>query len=77
VNIFFREAQLAWPELFPFADGKTLEGAKRLGLPADVSKLASLARTRQNFVRLVSALVRVQLERRQDEVLADARALSK
>jgi hypothetical protein len=77
VNIFFREAQLAWPELFPFADGKALEGAKTLGLPAEVHKLASLVRTRQDFVRLVSALVRVQLERKRDEVLAAALPLSK
>ena len=59
VNIFFRETQLAWPELFPFADDKALASAKQLGLPADAHKLASLVRGRQDFVRLVSALVRV------------------
>lgn len=69
VNIFFREAQLAWPELFPFADERTLESAKKLGLPADVGKLAALVRGRENFVRLVSALVRVQLEHKYDEIL--------
>jgi len=73
VNIFFREAQLAWPELFPFADQKALKGAKELGLPTEVRKLAELVRGRQSFVRLVSALVRVQLEHKQDEVLAAAR----
>jgi endonuclease III len=70
VNIFFREAQLAWPELFPFADDKALASAKKLGLPADSKKLAALIRSRRDFVRLVSALVRVQLEHRHDEILA-------
>jgi hypothetical protein len=73
VNIFFREAQLAWPELFPFADEKALASAKKLGLPTDSEKLRALVRSRRNFVRLVSALVRVQLERKHDEILAAAR----
>ncbi len=42
VNIFFREAQLAWPELYPFADQRTLECARALGLPGDPSSLATL-----------------------------------
>lgn len=73
VNIFFREAQLAWPELFPFADERTLASATRLGLPADTARLAALVRSRRDYVRLVSALIRVQLERRHDEVLTAAR----
>jgi len=73
VNIFFREAQLAWPELYPFADERTLASAKKLGLPADARKLAALARSRRRYVRLVSALIRVQLERKHEEVLAEAR----
>jgi len=72
INIFFREAQLAWPELFPFADEKALASAKKLGLPADPEKLRALARSRLNFVRLMSALVRVQLEHKHDEILAAA-----
>jgi hypothetical protein len=70
INIYFREAQLAWPELFPFADERALASAKKLGLPADSRKLASLVRGRKNFVRLVSALVRVDLEHKHDEILA-------
>ena len=72
VNIFFREAQLAWPELFPFADEKALVSAKKLGLPAEPEKLATLVRTRRDFVRLVSALVRVQLEHRYNEIVVAA-----
>jgi hypothetical protein len=70
VNIFFREAQLAWPELFPFADEKALASAGKLGLPVDSEKLRELVRSRPDFVRLVSALVRVQLEHKHDEILA-------
>lgn len=70
VNIFFREVQLAWPELFPFADQRVLATAKTLGLPADSKKLASLAGGRKDFVKLVSALVRVGLDHKQDEILA-------
>lgn len=72
INIFFREAQLAWPELFPFADEKALASAKKLGFPADSKKLAALVRTRRDFVRLVSALVRVELDHRQEEILTSA-----
>jgi endonuclease III len=68
VNIFFREAQLAWPELFPFADERTLAEAKALGLPATADALRTLVRNRRDYVRLVSALVRVRLEHREDEV---------
>jgi len=67
-NIFFREVQLAWPELYPFADERILDTAKELGLPRDVRKLAALVRRREDFVRLVNALMRVRLERLQDEV---------
>jgi hypothetical protein len=44
VNIFFREAQRAWPQLFPFADERALATAKELGLPANARELASLVR---------------------------------
>lgn len=72
VNIFFREAQLAWPELYPFADARTLASAKALGLPADPKKLAASVRGRRQFVRLVAALIRVELEHKRDEILAAA-----
>lgn len=73
VNIFFREAQLAWPELYPFADARTLASAKALGLPADPAKLAALVRGRRQFVRLVAALIRVELEHKHNEILQAAR----
>ena len=37
-NIFVREAQLAWPELFPFADDRLLEMCAKHGLPSSSAK---------------------------------------
>lgn len=42
-DIFVREVQAVWPETAPFLDGKALQGAERLGLPASPAKLARLA----------------------------------
>lgn len=38
VDIFFREAQLQWEELFPFADKKSLQLAKEHGYPSKNAK---------------------------------------
>jgi hypothetical protein len=40
VDIFFREAQVAWEELFPFLDRPVAQAARRLGLDADPPALA-------------------------------------
>lgn len=61
VDIFFREVQVAWEELFPFADEVVVMAAERLGLGSSVEDLASLVKEAE-FPRLVSALVRVELE---------------
>lgn len=61
-DVFCREVQGAWDELYPFADDRVLGTARELGLPADATGLAELA-SRQDFPRLVAALVRVGLER--------------
>ena len=62
VDIFFREAQLAWEELYPFADRRTRQAAARLGLPTEPEALARLV-PRREFPRLLAALVRTSLER--------------
>lgn len=72
-DIFFREAQVAWPELYPFADKRATETARDLGLPRDATNLAGLVRGRQKFARLVTALIRVQLAGQQDEIRAALR----
>jgi hypothetical protein len=61
VDIFCREAQAVWPELRPYLDKKTLDGAKKVGLPTDEGRLAKLAGG--DVHRLAAALVRVSLDR--------------
>eukprot|EP00891_Asterochloris_glomerata_P004443 jgi/Astpho2/4443/Aster-x1242 len=64
VNIFAREAQAAWEELFPFADERTLGMAKDHGLPGSAEELASLVdNDRHKFVRLLAAIVKAQLRK--------------
>jgi endonuclease III len=74
VDIFFREVQTVWTELFPFADSRVLESAKKLGLPPDARALADLVRGKRRFAQLVAALVRVQLERTHVEILEELAA---
>jgi len=61
VDIFFREAQVTWDELFPFMDRRSKEGARALGLPDDPVELLELCE-RDDYPRLVAGLVRAQLE---------------
>ena len=67
VDIFFREVQVAWEELVPFADRRALKSAERLGLPADTKGLAKLV-DRHDFARLIAALVRTELAGDHDAV---------
>jgi hypothetical protein len=67
VDIFFREVQVAWEELVPFADRRALDAAGRLKLPKDARKLAKLAGDK-DYPRLVAALVRVELDDDYDAV---------
>jgi endonuclease III len=61
VDIFFRDVQLIWDELAPFADRRALEVAKSLKLPASAEGLARLV-PKRDFPRLVAALVNVDLQ---------------
>jgi endonuclease III len=72
VSIFCREAQLAWDELYPFADERALRTAKRLGLDGDAKALAK-GLPRQEFPRLVAALIRAGLAKDADAVLQHAK----
>ena len=67
VDIFFREVQVAWSELHPFADRRALEAADTLGLPTDADGLTDLV-VRDEFARLVTALVRTELAGDHDRV---------
>lgn len=61
VDIFFREVQTVWKELYPFADRKALQAAQKIGLPKEPDKLAKLV-SRNDFPRLIAALIRTDLE---------------
>ncbi|MFI9584367.1 hypothetical protein ACIHCQ_21580 [Streptomyces sp. NPDC052236] len=60
VDAFFREAQLLWQELSPFADKKALDAADRLDLGHDPDSLRALVDDDRRFVRLIDALVRIR-----------------
>jgi len=61
-DIFCREAQAVWPQLRPYLDRRALDGARRLGLPADPQRLAKLVPDR-DLARLSAGLVHVTLDR--------------
>lgn len=71
VDIFFREAQVAWDELVPFADRKALSAARKLDLGDDAEALARRVAA-GDYARFVAALVRTELASDHDEVLAAA-----
>jgi endonuclease III len=71
-DIFFREAQIAWDEVHPFADRRALETARRLGLGGSAADLARRV-DRRALPRLLAGLVRVDLNDEADEVLAAAK----
>ncbi|WP_326770062.1 endonuclease [Streptomyces sp. NBC_01591] len=75
-DIFVREVQAVWPEVAPFVDGKALQGAERLGLPASPAKLAELAELAEptdghGVAVLAAALVRAALDK---HIVDDVRA---
>jgi hypothetical protein len=72
VSIFFREMQVAWDELYPFADRRALQAAERLGLEDDAGALAKRV-PKEEFARLMAALVRTDLAKDFDAVLDQAR----
>ncbi|MER5611959.1 endonuclease [Streptomyces sp. NPDC002215] len=74
-DIFVREVQAVWPEVAPFVDGKALQGAERLGLPASPAKLVELVEPADGHgvAALAAALVRAALDRHVvDDVSAQA-----
>lgn len=61
-DIFCREAQAVWPDLRPYLDRRSLDGARRIGLPADRDRLAALVPA-GDLARFCAALVRLTLDR--------------
>jgi endonuclease III len=70
-DIFCREAQIAWDELYPFSDRKALDAARGLSLPASAGGLARLV-DRRDLPRLLAGLVRVGLAGEADEIREQA-----
>lgn len=70
-EIFLREVQGLWGEVYPFADTKVTKAAKRLELPSEPRALARLV-PRCDFPRLVAGILRVDLAKQYDHVLAHA-----
>lgn len=66
-DIFLREVQGIWEEVYPFADDRVLQAAARLELGRDPQSLARLV-DRQDFARLTAALIRVALGKAYDEI---------
>lgn len=66
-DIFLREVQAAWDEVYPFADKVALKASDRLGLGKDSEALAKLV-SRDDYARLIAALVRTDLNDDYDAV---------
>lgn len=67
VDIFFREVQLVWDELYPFLDKHALDAADQLGLPRDPGTLAKMV-PREDFPRFATALAEVARQRDADTI---------
>jgi endonuclease III len=72
-DIFLREAQNVWEEVYPYADERVSEAARHLGLADTVQGLAGLV-ARPDFPRLVAGLVRVDLAGEHDALMDAVRA---
>jgi endonuclease III len=70
-DIFMREVQLVWDELYPFADRRALSAAAKLGLGDKAQTVARWVEASE-FPRLVAALVRTDLGKHHKEILAEA-----
>ena len=70
-DIFFREAQAAWDEWYPFADKLALRAGQRLGLGDDAEAFARLV-LQSDYTRLIAALVRCDFAGDHDDIKAAA-----
>lgn len=68
-DIFLREVQVAWDELYPFADRKASLAAHKLGLGRSAGELAHFV-NRHDYPRLIAAFVRVDLANAYDQFLS-------
>lgn len=66
-DIFLREVQAAWEEVYPYADPKVIDSAARLGLPDNPHELAELV-PRNKFAHFAAGLIRIAIGKHYDEV---------
>lgn len=69
VDIFFREVQQSWPEVYPFVDQRALRAAVRVGMGDTAEKISSLAGGR-DFVRLVDGLVQMDFDKSYQDIVS-------
>lgn len=67
-DIFLREVQGIWGEVYPYADQQAIQAAKKLKLPPRPDRLARLV-ARVDFPRFMAGIVRVELADAYDHVL--------
>ncbi|HEX6968221.1 MAG TPA: hypothetical protein VF174_05345 [Micromonosporaceae bacterium] len=74
VDVFFRDVQVVWRELAPFADRPALTAGRRLGLGGTAEGLAALAGSpaSERFFWLVTALSCIDQDRRYADYAAVA-----
>jgi endonuclease III len=72
-DIFCREVQGVWDELYPFADKRALAAAERLGLADNAPGLAELVE-RQELPRLIAVLIRTRLAKDYEAIIERASA---
>ncbi|PQO47823.1 endonuclease [Blastopirellula marina] len=70
-DLFLREVQGIWGEVYPYADQHVIQAARKLELPPSPEYLARLV-PRADFPRLVAGIVRVELASAHDHVLQNA-----
>lgn len=66
-NIFLREAQTVWDDVYPFADDVILKTAGKLSLPTDAEQLSGVCR-KNEMAALTAALMRVKLNKKETEI---------
>jgi endonuclease III len=70
-DVFCREVQLVWPELYPFLDDQGRDYARQLGYPPDAEELAEYC-VKYEYPRFLTGIVRAGLENKIEEIKAAA-----
>ncbi len=66
-DIFCREVQLVWPNLYPFLDDKARDYAQELGMPQDAEELTEYC-TRSEYPKLITGIVRAGLNDKIEDI---------